>query len=420
MAESFKIDSAHARLVFDSRGDATIEVELQSGKVAARVAAPAGKSRGKREVEYYPNNNAAEAVRVFNSVVSSRLVGRDPADQRGVDELLTEIDGTGRFERIGGNAAYATSVASAVLAARLMEKQPYEHIASLSGQTPQIPMPLGNVLGGGSHAGEGAPDIQEILVFPASVDEPLKAVKAVVTVHKALGSLLTKRVPGFTKGRGDEGAYSPNMTNEEALAAVKETVENVSDELAVQLRMGIDMAASSLYSESAKQYNHKRSGKTLDRRGQIEYVGKLIDEYGLRYVEDPLQEDDIQGFAELRKSYGETTLICGDDLLVTRAELVREAGKASAVNAMIIKPNQVGTLTATMDAVREAARYGIAKIVSHRSGEACDGVLAHIAVGLGANLIKAGIMGGERIAKANELLRIWESSRGRLGLSRLA
>ncbi|HIQ29303.1 MAG TPA: phosphopyruvate hydratase [Candidatus Caldiarchaeum subterraneum] len=410
MTESFRISKARARLIFDSRGDYTVEVELESNGRVARASAPAGKSRGRREVEYYPRNNAAEAVRIFNEIVSPKIVGLDPADQRGFDDTLHEIDGTERFERIGGNTAYAASAAASILASMLREVPIYVHVSEKSGMKPKIPMPLGNVLGGGAHAGEGAPDIQEILVFPTGVEDPLEAVRTNITIHKELGRLLTGLVEGFTRGKGDEGAYAPNMRDDDALAAVKKTVDNINAEGA-RVRMGVDMASSNLYDPSRGMYIYRRSGLTRTRRQQLEYVVEIVERFGLGYVEDPMAEDDMEGFAELVKQVGGKTLVCGDDLLTTNAKQVSEAAKMKAVNAMIIKPNQVGTLTDTFAAAREAERSNIVKVVSHRSGETCSVFLSHLAVGLGAELIKSGVVGGERIAKANELLRIWEGEK---------
>ena len=414
MTESFKIEKARARLIFDSRGDATVEVELESAGRIARASSPAGKSKGKREVEYYPNNDAAEAVKLFNTTVAPRIVGLDPADQKNFDLTLREIDGTDRLEHIGGNTAFAASAAASILASMLKDTSTYSHIAEVSGSSPKIPMPLGNVLGGGAHAGEGAPDIQEILVFPTGVKEPLEAIKTNITIHKELGKLLTNLVKGFTKGKGDEGAYAPNMSNDDALEAVKKIVENTLKK-GVKVKMGIDMAASNLYDQNTGKYIYKRSGISRTREQQIEYVAEIVEHFNLGYVEDPLNEDDLLGFAELTRQLGSRTLICGDDLLTTNAKHVREAAKHKAVNAMIIKPNQVGTLSDTFAAVKEAEKNNIVKVVSHRSGETCSGFLSHLAVGLGADLIKSGVVGGERIAKANELLRIWEL--GRLPLS---
>ena len=413
MRESFKIEGARARLVFDSRGDETIEVELWSGGYVARVSSPAGKSRGKREVQYYPNDSVAEAVRVFNERLAPRIVGVDPADQEGFDGLLKEVDGTGRFERIGGNTAFASSVAAALLSSKLKAIPLYQHISESSGLSPRIPLPLGNVLGGGAHAGGKAPDIQEILVFSRRVEKPEDAIRSNIQLHKRLGKRLTEVLEGFTRGRGDEGAYAPNMGNEEALRVVRQVLETASGNMA----MGVDMASSNLYNAEGRRYVYKRDNVERSREEQITYVAKLVEELGLRYVEDPLEEDDMEGFTELMKQVGNKTLICGDDLLTTNASKIREAAKAKAVNAVIIKPNQVGTLSDTYEAAREAGRHGMVRVVSHRSGETCDGVLAHIAVGLGASLIKCGVVGGERVAKVNELLRIWEGGGGKVPLA---
>jgi len=418
MASSGRITQARSRLVYDSRGDETIEVELNSGREYAIVSAPAGKSRGRGEVQPYPGNSVEEAVKVFNRLLSERLVGVDPFDQVGLDQMLKEVDGTGRFEKIGGNTAYAASLALAALSARLQEIPLYERLSRLSGVGPKIPLPLGNVLGGGSHAGPGTPDIQEMLVFPAEVKHPLQGLSSNIKVHRRLGMILTAELQDFTGGRGDEGAFAPRLPSREGLRMVKQAAEIVSEKTGVEVRIGVDVASSSLYDERTSSYTYRREGMALSREQQIRYIRDLHEEFGIRYVEDPLHENDMEGFAELR-DLCPRMMVCGDDLLVTDAARIREAARHGAVDAVIIKPNQVGTLSDAVEAVRECEKRGFLRVVSHRSGETCDGLLAHVAVGLGANLIKSGVVGGERIAKTNELLRIWEQSGGRIELASL-
>ncbi|MCX8201369.1 MAG: phosphopyruvate hydratase [Candidatus Caldarchaeum sp.] len=400
--ESFVITDADAWVILDSRGSETVEVELVSGSVKARASAPSGKSRGSREAVPFPEKGASASVEVFRRLLKAKLVGLDPADQRGVDDLLKKIDGTQLFSKIGGNLAYAVSACSAVLAAKLKEIPTWRHISQMSGIKPAYPIPLGNVLGGGSHAGEGAPDIQEFLVFPIKASNVAEAVKANVEIHRRLGQILAKRVGGFGGGKGDEGAFAPPVDDETALKAVKEAAGDTA-------YVGLDVAASSLYDAAKSEYVYRNRQLRRTKQQHFEFLSGLVERYGLRYVEDPFDESDFDGFAEFCRAFPKV-LVCGDDLVVTRVELLRKAAEMGAVRAVILKPNQVGTITDTVEAAVEAERRGIVRVVSHRSGETCDDFLSHLAVGLGGKFIKAGVAGGERVAKANELLRIWYSS----------
>jgi enolase len=411
MTGGHAITSAKARIVFDSRGSETIEVELGSDGLMARVSAPAGKSRGGREVQAYPPDGPGEAVQIFNKLVKPKIIGVDPADQKGVDGLLKEIDGTSNLSTIGGNTAYSVSICTATLASKLAGVELWQHIARLSGLKPSMPYPLGNVLGGGSHAGAGAPDIQEILTFPTEAENPYQAIRYNISVHKRLGERLASLLPDYGGGRGDEGAYAPPLENEAAIKAVREASAGLP------VHLGLDVAASTFYDRGRVGYVYRRAG-FRDRMAHMEFLEMLALIFAVKYMEDPVEEGDWDGFREMRKRLP-NILICGDDLVVTRAELIREAARTNAINAVILKPNQVGTLTETLEAVREADRAGLVKVFSHRSGETCDSSLAHIAVGTGANLIKMGVLGGERVAKANELLRIWEKADGKLEMSRV-
>jgi len=411
MRESFRIDDAKANVVFDSRGSETVEVELWSGSVSTRVSAPSGKSRGSREVVPFPDNDARKSVDLFNKIVKGRLVGFDPADQTGVDDMLKQLDGTGNFSKIGGNLAYAVSACAAVLTARLKKLPPWKHISELSGLTPTIPLPLGNILGGGSHAGSGAPDVQEYLVFPLNPSSVEEAVKTNIEAHRRLGVLLTSKLPGYGGGRGDEGGYSPPVDDLTAMQHVHEACKNLA------VGFGLDVAASSLYDKTTGHYVYRNRGVRRNREEQLEFVSELVERFNIKYLEDPFDESDFDSFSEIVSRHP-NILVCGDDLVVTRYELIREAARRRAVKAVILKPNQVGTLSDTVKAAVEAEKNGIVRVVSHRSGETCDSFLSHLAVGLGGKFIKAGVVGGERVAKANELIRIWRESGASLPLQR--
>ncbi len=403
---SLKIEKLKARKIYNSRGEETVEVDVWVTGGFGRAAAPAGKSKGGKEVAYYPEGGVDESIRLINGELAEKLKGVDASDQEAVDEALKKFDGTPDFRKLGGNAAFAVSLATAIAASKALGKELFQHLKLVD--EPRLPYPLGNVIGGGAHAGKGAPDWQEMLVTPIGAKTVGDAVKANFMVHALAGKLLDKHLGGFTLGRGDEGAYAPPIKTEEGLEILKQAAEEVSDKLGFKIRIGVDVAASSLWNPEKKKYVYRTEGVELSRDEQISRVAEWIDKYELFYVEDPLDENDMEGFVELSKQVKGKTLICGDDLIVTRPDILSEAADKGAVKAVIIKPNQVGLLTTAMKSVKIAHEKGIVPVVSHRSGEPPEGHLAQLAVGWGGKLLKAGVVGGERVAKANELLRIGE------------
>ena len=401
------IEDIRARRVFDSRGSEAIEVEVFTPSGYGRAIAPMGASRGRGEAVPYPPGGVDEAVEAVSKLIAPELVGLDAADQRLVDKVLHEVDGTPDFRRIGGNTAYATSMAIAVAAASSLGIPLFKHLGGSLACA--LPFPLGNVIGGGRHVRGRGPDIQEMLVLPLGASDVLEALQANFLVHKRAGELLMEADPSFTGGRGDEGAWAPRLGTEEALEALYKACEDVSDELGFDIRPGLDVAASTFWRGDEGAYIYEREGVRRDKGEQIDFILSLIERYGLVYVEDPLAEEDFEGFAELAGRASKLgCLICGDDLTVTNKERLARAVELGACNAVIIKPNQVGTITDAAEAVRLASAKGVVPVASHRSGESTDPYLAHLAVGLGCPIIKTGILGGERIAKLNELLRIAE------------
>jgi len=403
---ALKLEKIKARKIYNSRGEETVEVEVWVDGGYGRAAAPAGKSKGEKEVAYYPPGGVDEAVKIINTQLAEALKGVDASDQEAVDEALKKFDGTENFSKLGGNAAFAVSLSTALAASKALGKQLFQHLSIVDEF--RLPFPLGNVIGGGAHAGKGAPDWQEMLVSPVGAKNIGEAVKANFMVHSLTGKLLDKHLGGFTLGRGDEGAYAPPVKTEEGLEILKQAAEQVSDELGFKIRIGVDVAASSLWDQSKKKYVYRTEGIELTKEEQINRVAEWVDKYELFYVEDPLDENDMEGFVELSKLVGSKTLICGDDLIVTRPDILAEAADKGAVRALIVKPNQVGLLTTAMKSVKIAHEKGVVPVVSHRSGEPPEGHLAQLAVGWGGKLLKAGVVGGERVAKANELLRIGE------------
>ncbi len=410
------IEDVRARKIYNSRGNATIEVDVTTIDGFGSTSAPSGASTGKAEAMPFPEGGVEEAIRKVEELIAPEVIGLYADEQEEIDTLLHELDETENFRNIGGNTAYAVSLAVADAAADSYDLPLYQYLGGSLASN--LPYPLGNVVGGGKHALGKATDIQEFLVLPIGAPSFSAAVDANATIHKRLKALLRKADPDFTGGRGDEGAWAPNISNVEALEAVSEACGEVSEEAGFECRPALDVAASSLWDAKKRRYVYTRDDLRRDSDEQIEYVLDLVEKYGLVYVEDPVHEDDFQGFNELTsKSHG--CLICGDDLFVTNAERLDEGIKRGAGNSIIIKMNQVGTLTDTWAATRLAQENGYVPVVSHRSGETEASHIAHLAVAFRAPIIKTGVVGGERIAKLNELIRIEETLGERAQMAKL-
>ncbi|MFB6107080.1 MAG: phosphopyruvate hydratase [Halobacteriaceae archaeon] len=393
-----QITGVRLREVLDSRGNRTVEADVltQSGGFG-RAAAPSGASTGAYEaVERDP----AEAIAAARERAVPRLEGTFAGDQRSVDRAIHAADGTDDFSEIGANSAVALSMAAAKAAADVLGVPLYQHLGgAFRGEN--FPVPLGNVVGGGEHAAD-ATHIQEFLAAPVGAPNVRDAVFANAQVHGAVADILDDR--GLPAGKGDEGAWAPSVDDAEAFEIVSVAVDRVGDAVGFEVTFGLDVAASELYDAEAGVYRYGDRTRTPEE--QIEYVAGLVDEYGLAYVEDPLDEDDYDGFAELTDRVADRTLICGDDLFVTNTERLGRGIEAGAANAVLVKPNQIGTLTDAFDAIELGARNGLDPVVSHRSGETEDTTIAHLAVATDAPFIKTGAVGGERTAKLNELMRI--------------
>lgn len=410
------IEDIIARKILNSRGEETVEVDVLTIAGLGRASAPAGASRGKAEAIPYPEGEVDQAVRTIEEVIAPELIGMNADEQETIDLILHEIDGTKDFSKIGGNTACAVSLATADAAASSYDIPLFQHLAgSLASE---LPYPLGNVLGGGKHARGKAPDVQEFLTLPVGADTFSDAAKANVMVHRRVRSLLGEKDATFTGGRGDEGAWAPNVKNQDAFEIVVRACEEISEELGVRCRVGVDMAASSLWKPDKKCYVYPRDGTKRNPEEQLNFVLSLIKDHDLVYVEDPLHEEDFEGFAQLTKRV-KNCLICGDDLFVTNKERLAQGVKVGAANAIIIKVNQVGTLTDAWETTRLAKKNQYTSIMSHRSGETTDTHLAHLAVAFYSPIIKTGVVGGERAAKINELIRIQELLGNRAKLSTL-
>jgi enolase len=390
------IEVIELRTILDSRGNPTVEADVYTSGGFGRSAAPSGASTGTLEAKVRPPR---EAVDFALQNVLPALIGMDAADQEGFDEQLRDIDGTADFSEIGANIAVALSLANAKAAASSMDLPLFRYLGGAFAK--ELPLPLGNVIGGGAHA-TNSTEIQEFLIVPGEAADAEEAVFANAAVHRTVKDLLKKR--GIAAGKGDEGAWAPQIDDALAFELIAEATGLVADEMNISVDIGIDVAASQMWNGTAYQYREK----VRSTEEQVAYIAELVDKYNLVYVEDPLQEDDFDAFAELNTQVGNRCLVCGDDIFVTQVERIMQGIEMDAANCVLIKPNQVGTLTDTFEAVRLAHTHGLDTVMSHRSGETTDTTIAHLATAFSCVFLKCGIVGGERIAKLNELIRIEE------------
>ncbi len=410
-----KIASVHARQILDSRGFPTVEAEvtLDNGSIG-RAAVPSGASTGSAEAlelrdngTEYGGKSVHTAVKNVNEVISTALKGRQPEEQTTVDELLCNLDGTENKSKLGANAILAVSLAVAHASALAMQKPLYEHIGALSGITDfTLPMPLMNVINGGQHA-DGSTDIQEFMIIPKSGVTFADRLRIGAEVFQALKKLLSDS--NYATTVGDEGGFAPHFTegNQQALEVLSKAVSQTPYKLGSDIAFALDVAASELQEDG--MYHLRTEGKTLSGSELIAWYQKLCESYPITSIEDGLGEKDWAGWEQLTSTLGNKIQLVGDDLFVTNTTLLKQGIERQAGNAILIKPNQIGTLTETINAVQMAKQAGFGTIISHRSGETEDTTIAHLAVGLNAGQIKTGSLSrSERLAKYNELLRIEE------------
>jgi enolase len=397
------IEDLIARKIFNSRGEETIEVDVITTSGFGRASAPAGKSRGKAEVAYYPQGGVDQALKTVDDLIAPELAGLNADFQEEIDSTLHEIDGTTNFRIIGGNTAFAISLANAEAAANAHSLLLFQF---LGGNTANIlPYPLGNIISGGQHTRGKAPDIQEFLALPHGAETFLEAATANTQIHKRIGELLKKKDKLFSGGKSSEGAWIANIENLDAFEVTSKACEEVGNELDFECGFGIDVAASSLWKEKEEKYFYQRDGEKRDAGEQLEFLLNLIEKYHIAYVEDPFHEEDFESFRELTRK-AKSCLICGDDLFTTNNERLNHGIKLNAANAIIIKVNQIGTLTDAAETIENAQRHGYTTVMSHRSGDTCDWHIAQLGVAFKCPIIKTGVVEGARIAKINELVRI--------------
>ena len=397
------IEDLMARKVFNNRGEETIEVDVITASGFGRAAAPAGKSRGKAEVVYYPQGGVEQAIKKVDDLIAPELAGLNADFQEEIDSTLHEIDGTSNFKNIGGNIAFAISLANAEAAANSHNLLLFQFLGGNAANT--LPFPLGNCISGGEHTRGKAPDIQEYLALPHGAESFLEAQTANTQIHKKIGASLNKKSSNFNGGKSDEGAWIANIDTLDAFEVMAKACEEIGNELDFECGFGIDVAASSFWKPKDEKYIYENESKKRDTAEQLEFMLDLIENYHLTYVEDPFHENDFDSFAELTRK-AKNCLICGDDLFTTNTERLNNGIKINAGNAIIIKVNQIGTLTDATETVETAQRHGYDTVVSHRSGDTCDWHIAHLAVAYKCPLIKTGVVEGARIAKLNELIRI--------------
>ena len=396
-----RVRSVEVESLFDSRARATVEatVELESG-AKGRAGAPSGASTGATEVRAFPVGGVPEALATARSRVVPVLIGRDARDQAGFDRALHEVDGTPDFSRIGGNMATALSVAVATAVAAEDGRALWQVIARPGVDGRDFPSIVGNCMNGGAHA-IGGPEFQEFIAVAESPD-PRQSVAAAIRVHGLIGEALHRRLPTIALGRGDEGGWVAPLGNVEALEVLVDACAAARDELHIAVHPGVDLAASEFYRDGKYRYRDR----ALDAEAQIAHVSELVDRFGIRYLEDPLDQTSFDGFADVTRAVGSKALVVGDDIYTTDVRRVAEGVARGSSNAVLVKVNQVGTLTDTAATVDYCRSHQLATVTSHRSGEVPEGWLAHVALGTGARALKCGVVGGERVAKLNELLRL--------------
>ncbi|MBA3045645.1 MAG: phosphopyruvate hydratase [Candidatus Thermoplasmatota archaeon] len=394
------IENAAARKILDSRGNATVEVEILTESGYGTAAAPSGASTGEHEVMSFPEKGVDASLKVFEDEVLPQLIGMDASEQRFLDALLHQIDGTPNFSRMGGNMAVATSLAVAKAAASAYSMPLYKYVGGALSNS--IPKPLANVIGGGRHA-IGGTDIQEFLVI-SQADKVSDCVFGNARTHKIVGQMLKEKLPGHAIGKGDEGAWVAALSNEDALALQVEACDRASSELGFKVLPALDMAASEYFREG--KYHYK--DKSFTPEEHVDFVAGLVEQFNLHLVEDPMDQNDYQSYVSLTDAVGSRCIIVGDDLFVTNRQRLEKGIEMGAANAVLIKPNQIGTLTDTLETVELAKLNGYKTVISHRSGETSDDTIAHLGVAFGSYAIKTGAVGGERTAKLNELIRIEE------------
>ena len=400
-----RITSIKGRIIHNSRGTKTIEVDVISdNQYLGRTSAPSGASVGKYEAVSFPKDGPEESLRILNEN-SKKFLEFESSDLKSIDETLKSIDQTPNYSKIGGGLAYAITIASIESASKAVGKQLFELISEQNEY--RFPIPIGNILGGGAHAGPGTPDIQEILISAPGAKTIRNAIETNFKVHKELRNVIEKADPSFTNGRGDEGGWAPKCDNEKALELCAKACENLGYTLGKEVSLGVDFASSTQWDEEKHLYVYERAGFENTPEKQIEFAAGIIEKYKLIYAEDAVHEEAFGDMSELVSKFPKT-MIAGDDLTVTNKDILKKAIENKSCNAAILKVNQAGSLYDALEFVKVASNNDIKLITSHRSGESIDSQISHIGIGTNSKMLKVGVVGGERVAKLNELIRLSE------------
>ena len=409
------IESVAAREILDSRGNPTVEVEviLLDGSWA-RAAVPSGASTGVHEAlelrdgekDRYRGKGVRRAVENVNTTIAELLLGWDAIEQRAIDLALIELDGTKNKSRLGANAMLGVSLAVAKAAANSLELPLYRYIGGVHAHV--LPVPMLNILNGGAHTSWQSTDAQEFMVMPLGAPSFAEGLRWGAEVYQALKDVLKAR--GYTALVGDEGGYAPALkANAEAVEVILEAIQKAGYKAGEQISIALDPAASELYDDEKKRYLLRREGKELSGEQMVAFWKTWVDQYPIVSIEDGLAQDDWESWKLMTRELGSRIQIVGDDLLVTNPERVRRGIEAQTCNALLVKLNQIGTLTETIEAVEMCQRAGWRAVTSHRSGETEDATIADLAVALNMGQIKTGAPArSDRVAKYNQLLRIEE------------
>ncbi|MCR8915349.1 phosphopyruvate hydratase [Marinobacter panjinensis] len=415
-----KIANIKGREVLDSRGNPTVEADviLEDGTIGS-ACAPSGASTGSREAlelrdkdaSRYLGKGVLKAIEAVNTKIREALIGKDAADQRTLDNIMLELDGTENKANLGANAILAVSLAAAKAAAASLGKPLYAHIADLNGTSGKysMPVPMMNILNGGEHADNNV-DIQEFMVQPVAAKSFAEALRVGAEIFHSLKKVL--KAQGLNTAVGDEGGFAPNLpSNEAALAVIQEAVEKAGYKLGTDVTLALDCASSEFYKDG--QYQLSGEGKSFDSAGFADYLAGLCERYPIVSIEDGMDESDWDGWKVLTEKLGSKVQLVGDDLFVTNTKILKQGIDKSIANSILIKFNQIGSLSETLDAIRMAQDAGYTAVISHRSGETEDTTIADLAVATCAGQIKTGsLCRSDRVAKYNQLLRIEEALDG--------
>jgi enolase len=405
-----KISEIHGREIIDSRGNPTVEAEVRLADDSfARAAVPSGASTGTREAvelrdgdaSRYLGKGVRKAVANVNGAISDALTGKEFADQAAVDQCMLDLDGSDNKGRLGANALLAVSLAVAHAQAASKKVPLFRHL----GDGTAMPVPMMNIINGGAHA-DNSVDIQEFMILPVGAPSFSEALRYGAEIFHALKSVLHSQ--GLNTAVGDEGGFAPDLpSNQAALDTIATAIESAGFSLGREIFLGLDVASSEFYADG--RYRLASEGRDFDAAAFCDYLAGLVDGYPIISIEDGMDEGDWDGWAALSERLGRSVQLVGDDLFVTNTRILAEGIDKKIANSILIKPNQIGTLTETLDAITMAIGAGYTAVISHRSGETSDSTIADIAVGTQATQIKTGSLSrSDRIAKYNQLLRIEE------------